>query len=316
MLTGYLSTSVENYRYTEKKPAPSDPVRVVSAASEPDYSNILNHCAVTEDLRQIYGDTNDLSLKNRVTNEVEGFIRVYSDSDIEQWYANQQSKIDSVIAQIQSTLPRVHSYRDQIAAEVSTVKQQHSDLKSRLNVITTSDSHSLKDINNSIQYRTQLANLESRIAKGPSPDSLDELDNQLRRLDIILSGGESASISVSSWAKNIGSQDETTLISSVRDTIHKDMDANIEQVWQDTPEARLYKLQIVVATLRHFGDLVGHLQKSPNYFEVQVGNRQNSSNRRIKELLGGQETESSIKFLNYDNCLTALNSAPTKLTVN
>ena len=85
---------------------------------------------------------------------------------------------------------------------------------------------------------------------------------------------------------------------------------------QDTPELRLYKLQIVIATLRHFSDLVEYLHNSPNYFEVQVGNQQSSSNRRIQELLGNQETPPSNKFLNYDNCLTALNAAPTKLTVN
>ena len=311
----FLTNSTENYRYTENEQSPSEPVQA-TAAIEPDYSNVLNHCAVTEGLRQFYDGSNDRSLKSKVTNEVEGFIRVYSDSDIEQWYADQQSKIDSVIAQIQSTLPRVHSYRERIAAEISTVTQHQSDLKARLNVIATSDSHSLRDINNSIKYRSELAVLESRIARGPSADSLEELDAQLHRLNTILSGGEIAHISTSSWAKNTGDQDQVTLISSIRDIIDKDMDAYISQASQDTPESRLYKLQIVIATLRHFGDLVGYLLNSPNYFEVQVGNQQSSSNRRIQELLGDQETPSDDKFLSYDNCLTALNTASTKLTVN
>lgn len=311
----FLSNSAENYRYTDKKQATSEPIQAV-AANKPDYSNVLNHCAVTEGLRQFYDDSNDHSLKSKVNDEVEGFIRVYSNSDIEQWYAHQQSKLDSVIAQIQSTLPRVRSYRGRIAAEISTATQQRSDLRSRLNAITTLGSHSLKDINTSIKYRNELADLESRMATGPSADSLTEFDNQLRRLNTILSGGKVASNPTSTWAKSTGGQDQATLVSSIRDIIDKDMDANIKQASQDTPETRLYKLQIVTATLRHFGDLVGYLQTSPNYFEVQVGNRQNSSNRRIQELLGNHETPSGDKFLNYDNCLTALNTTPTKLTVN
>ena len=316
LFANFLSNSTENYRYTEREHAPSEPVQPVAATAKPGYLNVINHCAVTEGLRQFYDGSNDRALKSRVTDEIEGFIRVYSNSDIEQWYADQQSKIDSVIAQIQSTLPRIRGYRDQIAAEVSTVMQQYSDLKARLNVITTSDSHSLKDVNNSIKYRTQLAGIESRVARGPSTDSLDELDNQLHRLRAILSGGEVAPNPTSNWAKNTGNQDQATLVSSIRDIIDKDMDANIKQDSQDSPESRLYKLQIVIATLRHFGDLVGYLQNSPNYFEVQVGNQQSSSNHRIQELLGTEGTPPDAKFLNYDNCLTALNTAPTKLTVN
>lgn len=310
LFVNYLSRPVEN-RYAEKEQALTE--SVAQTEQEPDYSQILNHCAVTDGLRELYGGAGSLNVKNEVVAQVEGFIRVYNSSEIEQWYADQDSKRGMVVSQVQSMLPRIHRYRERLVAEISAIEGERDQLESRLETITTASSQGLNDINKSIKLRNELNEIEHRLTVGPNPETLDELDAQLERLNLVVTGDESLGRPVSDWARDTSAQDRVSLIDSVKDAIHKDIDNSIEQAAQGSPEARQYRLRTLTATLRHFGDLIGQLQNSSNYFEVNVGNRQNVINGRLRTLLGNEELP-LVELLNYDNCLTALNSTQTKLT--
>lgn len=312
LFVNYLSHPVEN-RYAEKEPASI--ATIAEAAMEPDYSHILNHCAVTDGLRGLYSGTDNRNLKNEVIAEVDGFIKVYNNSDIEQWYADQDSKRGIVISQVQSILPRIRRYRIEIAVGISEVTQHYSQLKTRLDTIITTSSQGLNDINKSIKLRNELTEIETDMNTGPNPSTLRELDAQLDRLNLIIAGDKLPDRPVSNWARSTSEQDQASLVDAVRDTIDQDIDANIAQATQGTQEARQYRLRILTATLSHFGDLIGKLQNSPNYFEVNVGNRQSWINDRLHTLFE-QEEQFQVNLLSYDNCLTALNSTQTKLTAH
>lgn len=312
LFVNYLSGPVQN-RYAEKEQALNE--IVAQATLEPDYSHVLNHCAVTDGLRGLYGGMHNRNVQNEVIAEIERFIKVYNSSDIEQWYADQDNKRGIVISQVQSILPRIQRYREQIAAEIYDTNQHHSQIKSKLDTITTSSSQRLRDINKSIKLRDELTEIESHINTGPNPKTLGELDAQLERIRLVITGNDLLDRPVSNWARDTSEQDQAALINSVRDTIDRDIDANIAQVSLGTSEAKQYRLRTLTATLGHFGDLIGRLQNSPNYFEMNVSNRQSLINGRLRALFEqGEQTRDEL--LSYDNCLTALNSTKTKLTVH
>lgn len=312
LIVNYVTHPAEN-RYAEKV---EEPTQVLAdTAPEPDYSHILNHCAVTDGLRGLYGETDSRQLRNEVITEVKGFIKVYNTSEIEQWYADQENKRGAVISQVQSILPRIQRYREQIAAEIDTDNLHRAQLVSELNSVSGAGSRGLRDINESIKLRNQLTELETQMEKGPNQKYMGELDTQLERLDLIISGDERLSRPVSDWARTISEQDKAALIDSVRDAIDKDIDTNIAQSVEGSPEAKQYRLRILIATLSHLGDLIRQLKNSPNYFEVNVDHRQRLTNGRLYTLFGGEQ-QSSVELLNYDNCLTALNTTQSKFTAH
>ena len=303
----YVSRPVEN-RYAAKEPPPV--AAVAQTERQPDYSHILNHCAVTDGLRGLYDQTDSPQVKHEVIAAVQGFIKVYDRSEIEQWHADQDSKRGAVVSQIQSILPRIQRYREQIVAGIEAENMQRAQLKSKLDSISRTGAH----INKSIKLRNQITEIETQMETGPNQKFLLELDAQLERLDRLISGQETVDRPVSNWVRNISEQDQTTLVDSVRDIIDKDIDTNIAQVADGSAEVKQYRLRILIATLSHFGDLIRRLQSSSNYFEVNVSNRQRLTNGQLHTLFGSVQ-HSTGQLLSYDNCLTALNTTQTKLTV-
>jgi hypothetical protein len=277
---------------------------------------VLNHCVVTDGLRKFFDDVGEHAVRNEVVSEIAGFIKVYHDSDIEAWYAAQQAKRDLVVAQIQSTLPSIRKHRTQIADEISALMARRADLNAKLDEITLAGTQNLADINRSIQLRSQLAKVEASIITGPSDRALAELDEQIRRLEeLIERDAVVPEAAVSQWALQAGELEQSALLGFVMNIIDRDIYASIEQNAQGAPEARAYRLRIVSATLRHFGDLVRHLMNTANYYESQVGFSQHSSNRRLQQLLGNMAYYANMRYLDYDNCLSTLNAAATKLTM-
>lgn len=315
LFVDYLSQPASN-RYSDRdsaasvadrQEAPEPPVDTTSEALK-----VMNHCAVTDGMRTSYADAGDPALQDRLIEEVNGFLQVYSGSAIEQWYAEQEAKHDMVITHLRAALPRVSTYRDRVAGEITDTLRQQQELSDRLRQIAANETLSLADINKSIKLRTRLANVQARLEHGPSALTLAQLDGYLQRMEKALAGDLSSTTEVSYWAIEASEQSETELTKSVASIIDKDVYATIDQASQGAPEARAYRLKILAATMRHFGDLIAQLQNADNFFEAQVGTRQSRSNERIGHMLG---RDTPAQFLNYDNCLTALNAANTTLSV-
>lgn len=313
---GYLSKPADN-RYAAQSTSVSNPGQELSnltpVSISRDFSKILNHCSVTAGLRQYFNDAEDYAVKSKAAIEITGFIRVYRNSEIEAWHTAQESKHDIVVSYIEAAMPKVSRYRDQTADQINEVTKQRRKILGELEAITNNRTQKLRDVNRSIILRTQLANLEAEIETGPSSVGLDKLDEQIDRLQDVAMGGDIAvSADMSRWAVNTAMQLETRFVESITDVINQDVYATVELGSKGTPEARLYRMQILVTTLRHFGDLIGHLATAGNYFENRVGERQQTSNQELTRLLGSKDR----KLLDYDNCLTTLNGVKGKLTVN
>ena len=156
--------------------------------------------------------------------------------------------------------------------------------------------------------------MEAEVQTGPSSVGLDSLDEQIERLQNVTMGRRDIALSadLSRWAVNTAMQIESKFVKSITDVINQDIYSTIELGSQGTPEARRYRMQILVTTLRHFGDLIGHLATAGNYFEKRVGEKQDTSNLELARMLGSGQT----KLLNYDNCLNALNGVNRKLTAS
>lgn len=266
-------------------------------------ARLLDHCSVTDNLRATLVYIDDPAQRERLIAEMSGFVRVYANSEIEQWYAQQELKRKMVVNHIRATLPRVHAYRQQVAREISDMERRYAELLAQLNAAAT-PSPNLADINRSIRLRTRLAGVEAQMKDGPSASGLDRLDRYLDRLEKIMAGDLTVQKSVVSyWAIQASEQNEESLANSVKNIIQKDIYATTEQASQGAPEARSYRLAILAATLRHFGDLIGQLQSSNNLYEAQVGVQQSETNDRIRQLLGSRATPDA-QFLDYGACLT------------
>ena len=310
----YLSTPVDN-RYSNQvianaKPSQGAPeLTPVSIAR--DYSKVLNHCSVTAGLRRYFDGTEDNVLKSKVATEIAGFIRIYRVSEIENWHASQIAKHDIVVSKVDAAMPKISKYRNQSADRINKALSKRSKILGELEAITNSRSQKIRDVNRSVILRSKLANLEAELETGPSSAALAELDKQIDRLQSVTMGEKiELSADLSRWAVNTAMQIESRFISSITNVINQDVYGTIEQSFTGTPEARLYRMQILVTTLRHVGDLIGHLETAGNYFENRVGQKQNTSNQKLSQLLGSRDTQ----LLDYDNCLTVLNNVKGKLT--
>jgi hypothetical protein len=140
------------------------------------------------------------------------------------------------------------------------------------------------------------------------------LDEQLLRMKRIASDDpESSPPWMSRWAVATSQKNLASLTASINEIIEIDIHASIERASEDTLATKLYKLRILAATLRDFGDLAIHLGETSNHAMISVGERQNSGNGRLRQLLG-YENRQDINFLDFDNCLNALNTTDAKLT--
>jgi len=286
---------------------------VAAGPNEAELLHNLNHCAVSDDLRQVYYNQKNKSLRTSVLTEVSGFIETYGDSDLENWFVTRAAKRDVAISYIQATLPGIKNYSVLIADELAAVVAQHADISGTMKSINVTTK---PGINEFIRMRGELIRLEDQIRYGPTiTKTISTLDRQILRLKKIFTGFKEEPNAVRSrWAVNTSQQDPISLTNTIGAIIRQDIDANIDDPSTDTPETKLYKLQILAATLRDFGDLITHLGEYSNNTVIRVAETQNSSNNRLRELLGVQENPELI-FLNYDNCLFEPNSTSPKLTI-
>lgn len=312
MFVSYLSQPSLN-RYTDRGPTGTANAAVVDTGpDEAESLTSLNHCVVGPDLRQVYGDQQDNTLKRSVLAEVSGFIQVYDESDLENWYATRDAKRDVAIGHIQTALPRIQGYSIQISEEIAETLEKHDSITNQLDNI---DVTTKQGINQYIRVRTELMQLDDQIRYSPAiTRTLNALDNQALRLKKIFSGsGEEVSAGMSRWAVTSSNQDLDALTEIIGDVIKRDVDGNIVDLALDNPETKLYRLQILAATLRDFGDLIIQLSETSNHNIIKVADSQNTSNGRLRDLLGF-ESRPEVSFLDYDNCLSLASAPRSKLT--
>jgi len=318
LVSSYLSTPVKN-RYSDTRPVvkrndsnlPATPaVADVTGARDRLYD--MNHCAVSNDLRQVYANADNREVKEGVLTEIAGFIAAYSNSDLENWFAARVRKREISISRIQATLPQIRRYSTRISEEVTRLTQKYDNIiagSRPIDLTTTSG------VNQSIRLRTRLLKLETQMRYGLSiAKAVSILDQQLLRMERIAADDpESSPPWMSRWAVATSQQDLPSLTKSIDEIIENDIRTSIERVSEDTLATKLYKLRILAATLRDFGDLVLHLGETSNQAIISIAERQNSGNDRLRQLLGF-ENRQDINFLDFNNCLTALNTASAKLT--
>ena len=318
LVASYLSIPAKN-RYADTKPivkTDESELRatpaVVQVSGARDRSQDLNHCAVSNDLRQVYENAESRTVKKDVLTEIDVFITAYSKSDLENWLTTQAQKRDVTISRIQATLPQIRSYSTGISEEINQLTQKYSNINSSAGTI---DLTTISGVNKSIKLRTRLLKLETQMRNGLAITKvLPILEEQLLRIERIASeGGDSSPPWMSRWAVATSQQDPASFTASIDEIIESDIHNSIERAAVDTFATKLYKLRILAATLRDFGDLVVYLGETSNLAMVSVGERQNSGNIRLRELLG-YETRQDINLLDYDNCLTALNTTKVKLS--
>lgn len=318
LVSSYLSTPARN-RYADTRPVvktdeselPAAPV-VVELARARDRSQDINHCAVSNNLRQVYENAESRTVKKDVLTEITGFITAYSKSDLENQVATLAQKSEVTISRIRATLPRIRSYSAGISEEINQLTQKYSNIDSSEREI---DLTTVSGVNKSIKMRARLLKLETRMRNGLAiTKALPLLEEQLLRIERLATEGRDSSPPwMSRWAVATSQQDLASFTASIDEIIKSDIHSSIERATVDTFATKLYKLRILAATLRDFGDLVVYLGETSNHTMVNVGERQNSSNNRLRELLGYEDPQ-DVNFLDYDNCLTALNKANVKLS--
>ena len=108
LVSNYLSTPTEN-RYSDTRQVVKTeesglqtPPAVADVAGARDRLHDMNHCAVSNDLRQVYENVESRTVKEDVLTEIAGFITAYSQSDLENWFATRARKREVTISHIQS----------------------------------------------------------------------------------------------------------------------------------------------------------------------------------------------------------------------
>ncbi|MDA9982657.1 hypothetical protein N9H39_07965 [Gammaproteobacteria bacterium] len=318
LISNYLSTPTEN-RYsdtrqvvkTEESSLRATPA-VADVAGARDRLHDMNHCAVSNDLRQVYENVESRTVKEDVLTEITRFITAYGQSDLENWFATRARKREVTISHIRATLPQIRRYRTRVMEEVTQLTQKYNNTSSSMGPV---DLTTTSGVNQSIRLRTRLLNLETRMRYGLAiANAVPLLDEQLLRIRRIASHDlKSPPPWMSRWAVATSQQNLTSLTASIKEIIENDIHTNIERASEDTLATKLYKLRILAATLRDFGDLAVHLGETSNHAMTSVGERQNTGNGRLRQLLG-YEHRQDVNFLDFDNCLNALNTADAKLT--
>lgn len=318
LFVSYLSQPAVN-RYTDRsKPVNTDDGGVEAAALaekqiDAELLSSLNHCAVSNHLRKVVDGEQDRVLKNNVLAEISGFIQVYRDSELENWYASREAKRELAASQVQSALPRIRNYSEQVSQEIAQLVDEHTRTLGQLDEI---DVTTKQGINQFIRIRSELVRLDDQIRYSPSiTRTISMIDGQALRLKKIISGfSEDDPTGISRWAVTTSQQDLDSLSETIGTVVRRDVDANIVDLSLDNAETKLYRLQILSATLRDFGDLIAHLSEQSNHTAIKVAESQDSSNNRLRDLLGMQG-HPDVNFLNYGNCLSDPNPSTTKLTI-
>lgn len=319
LFVGYLSQPALN-RYADRSPPVSANNGAAIAASalaekqvDEELIASLNHCTVSNDLRKIVDGQQDRDLKSYALAEISGFIQIYGDSDIEYWYTSRAAKRDMAISHIESTLPKIQNYSEQITMEMAQLVDQDTRIRDRLENIDVTTKPS---INQFIRTRSELIKLDDQIRYNPSiMRAISVIDGQVLHLKKFVAGyNEADNSGISRWAVTTSQQELDSLTETIGEVVKNDVDANIVDLSLDSSETKLYRLQIISATLRDFGDLISHLGEKSNHTHIKVSASQNTSNKRLRDLLGLQG-HTDVNFLNYDNCLSILNPASTKLTI-
>ena len=307
-------------RYADRSPPASDENSAAIAASalaekqaDDELIASLNHCTVSNDLRKVVDGQQDRGLRSDVLAEISGFIQIYGDSDLENWYTSRAAKRDVAINHIESSLPKIQNYSEQITMEMAQLVDQHTRIRSRLENI---DVTTKPGINQFIRTRSELIKLDDQVRYNPSiMRAISVVDGQVLHLKKIVAGySETDNSGISRWAVTTSQQELDSLTETIGEVIKNDVDDNIVDLSLDNSETKLYRLQIISATLRDFGDLISHLGEKSNHTVIKVSESQNTSNKRLRDLLGLQG-HTDVNFLNYDNCLSTLNPASTKLTI-
>ena len=319
LFVSYLSMPATN-RYSDLKrvvaaenSSTSTSLAVAYIPGAKDYSTQINHCAVSVNLRQVLDDAKHRAVKPGAINEIAKFIQAYKKSDLEKWFTTRARKREIVVSYIQATLPRIKDNSTRIVEEFAHLTEEYNNKRAKFDGI---DLTTTSGVNQSIRLRDELLDLEFRMRHVPSvAKAFSMLNDQLLRLENITSENAAAPPSgMSRWAITTSQQDLPTLTTSIGRIIENDIYFSIDQASQGNSATKLYKLQILAATLRDFGDLITQLADNSSHMQVSVIERQNSSNNRLRELLGYKDRP-DISFLDYDNCLTALNTSNAKLSI-